>query len=204
MMKVKRNIPWTQTYLIDSLSALLYCLTRQKVKMSPVKLTMPLLFAGHGDGALRTDERADSAAFAEIVIDFNVAGLLVSGDAKIRAKIAAQVTTAAGIIAKAPARLHDRCLLVKTRFDVVEFFGVLLFVSAPDFQFTGFSHPDFLGLTTELCGESFIFFFQIPVYGLGGSFAAGHGFHHRAWPGDKVPCSEHPIHIGLQRLSINP
>ena len=108
-----------------------------------------LFFAGHGDGALGTDEGADSAAFAEIVIDLNVAGLLVSGDAKIRAKIAAQVAAAAEIIPKAPARLHDRCLLVKTRFDMVKFFGVLLFVPAPDFQFTWFSHPDFLRLTAE-------------------------------------------------------
>jgi hypothetical protein len=101
---------------------------------------MPLLFAGHGDGTLGTDEGADAAAFAEIVIDFNVAGLLISGDAEIRAKIAAQIAASAEIVPKAPARLQDRCLLVKTRFDVVKVFGVLLLVPAPDFQFARFSH----------------------------------------------------------------
>jgi hypothetical protein len=108
-----------------------------------------LFFAGHGDGTLGTDEGADTAALAKVVIDLNVAGLLISGDAEIRAKIAAQVAAAAEIIPKAPARLHDRCLLIKTRFDMVKFFGVLLFTPAPDFQFTWFSHPGFLHLTTE-------------------------------------------------------
>jgi hypothetical protein len=73
-----------------------------------VKLTMPLLFAGHGDGTFGTDEGTDSAAFAEIIIDFNVAGLLVSGNAEIRAKVAAQVAAPAEIVSKAPACLHDR------------------------------------------------------------------------------------------------
>jgi hypothetical protein len=102
-----------------------------------------LFFAGHGDGTLGTDEGADTAALAKVVIDLNVAGLLISGDAEIRAKIAAQVAAAAEIIPKAPARLQDRCLLVKTRFDLVKFFSVLLFVTAPDFQFTWFSHFSF-------------------------------------------------------------
>jgi len=106
-----------------------------------------LFFAGHGDGTLRTNEGADTAAFAKVVVDLNVAGLLISGDAKIRAEIAAQVAAAAEIVSKAPTRLHDRCLLIETGFDVVKFFGVLLFVPAPDFQLTGFSHPDFLRLT---------------------------------------------------------
>ena len=114
-----------------------------------LKKKPPLFVAGHGDGALRADERADSTAFAEIVIDFNVAGLLVSGDAKIGAKIAAQVAAAAEIIPKAPARLQDRCRLVKTGFDLVKVFGGLLFVPARDFQFTWFGHPDFLRLTAR-------------------------------------------------------
>ena len=106
-----------------------------------------LFFAGHGDGTFGTDEGADAAAFAKVVVDLNVAGLLISGDAEIRAKVAAQVAAAAEIIPKAPARLHDRCLLIKTRFDMVKAFGVLLFTPAPDFQFTWFSHPDFLRFT---------------------------------------------------------
>jgi hypothetical protein len=108
-----------------------------------------LFFAGHGDGTLGTDEGADSAAFAEIIIDFNVAGLLVSGNAEIRAKIAAQVTAAAEIVPQAPARLRDRRLLIKTWFDLIQTFSVLIFVPAPDFQFTWFSHSHFLCLTTE-------------------------------------------------------
>ena len=76
--------------------------------MSPVKLTMPLFVAGHGDGTFGTDEGADSAAFAEIVVDFNVAGLLVSGNAEIRAKVAAQVATPAEIVPEAPACLRGR------------------------------------------------------------------------------------------------
>jgi hypothetical protein len=100
----------------------------------------PLFFTGHGDGTLRTDERADSAAFAKVVVDLNVAGLLISGNTKIGAKIPAQVATAAEIIPKAPARLHDRCLLIETGFGPVKVFGVPLFVPAPDFQFTWFSH----------------------------------------------------------------
>ena len=113
------------------------------------KRRLLLFFAGHGDGALGTDEGADTAALAKVIVDLNVAGLLISGDAKIRAKIAAQIAASAEIIPKAPARLQDRCLLVKTRFDVVKVFGVLLFAPAPDFQFTWFSHPDFLRFTTE-------------------------------------------------------
>ncbi len=142
----------------------LYCLERGKVKRSPVKLTVPLFFAGHGDGTLGTDEGTDPAAFAEIVIDFNVAGLLVSRDAQVRAKISAQVAAAAEIVSKAPACLHDRRLLVKPGFDLIQIFGMLLLVPAFDFQFTGFSHCYFLHLTTEaplfplcLCGESLFF-----------------------------------------------
>jgi hypothetical protein len=105
-----------------------------------VKLTVPLFFAGHGDGTLGADEGTDPAAFAEIVIDFYVAGLLVSRDAQVRAKISAQVAAAAEIVSKAPACLHDRRLLVEPGFDPVKVFGVLLFVLAFDFQFTGFSH----------------------------------------------------------------
>jgi len=120
--------------------------------------TPPLFFAGHGDGTLRTNEGADAAALAKIVVDLNVAGLLISGDAEIRAKIAAQVATAAEIVPKAAARLHDRSLLIKTWFDLVKVFGVLLFAPAPDFQLAWFSHFFFLGyLTTELCGESLFF-----------------------------------------------
>ena len=120
------------------------------VRYTPAMKKGPrLFFTGHGDGTLGTDEGADSAAFAKVVVDLNVAGLLISGDAKIRAKIAAQIAASAEIIPKAPARLQDRCLLVKTRFDVVKVFGVLLFAPAPDFQFTWFSHPDFLRFTTE-------------------------------------------------------
>jgi hypothetical protein len=104
------------------------------------KWPYPLFFAGHGDGTLRTNEGADAAALAKIVVDLNVAGLLISGDAKIRAKIAAQVAAAAEIVSKAPARFHDRRLLIKTGFDLVKVFGVPLFVPAPDFQFTSFSH----------------------------------------------------------------
>jgi hypothetical protein len=73
-----------------------------------VKLTMPLLFAGHGDGPFGTDEGADSTAFAVIVVDFDVAGLFVPGNAEIRAKVAAQVAAPAEIVSKAPACLHDR------------------------------------------------------------------------------------------------
>jgi hypothetical protein len=69
---------------------------------------LSLLFSGHGDGTFGTDEGADSTAFAEIIIDFNVAGLLVSGNAEIRAKVAAQVAAPAEIVSEAPARLHDR------------------------------------------------------------------------------------------------
>jgi hypothetical protein len=101
---------------------------------------MRLFFAGHGDGTLGTDEGTDPAAFAEIVIDFNVAGLLVSGDAEIRAKITAQVAASAKVVPKAPARLHDRRLFVKPRFDLIQVFGVPLLVPAFDFQFTGFNH----------------------------------------------------------------
>jgi len=110
---------------------------------------MPLFFAGHGDGALGTNEGADTAAFAEIVVDLNVPGFLVSGDAEIRAEIAAQVAAAAKIIPKAPARLHHRCLLVKTRVDLIQVFSELILMPAPDFQFTRFSHPDYLPFTTE-------------------------------------------------------
>jgi hypothetical protein len=74
--------------------------------------------------------------------------LLIPGNAEIRAKVAAQVTAAAEIVSEAPARLHDRCLLVKTGFDPVKIVGVLLFVPASYFQFTWLSHPDFLRLTT--------------------------------------------------------
>ena len=109
---------------------------------------MPLFFAGHGDGALGTNEGADTAAFAEIIVDLNVAGFFVSGDAKIRAKIAAQVAAAAKIVPEAPACLHHRGLLVKTRLDLFQFFGMLLFVPALYFQFTGFGHSHFLYLTT--------------------------------------------------------
>jgi len=108
-----------------------------------------LFFSGHSDGALGTDERADSAAFAKVVVNLNVAGLLISGDAKIRAKVAAQVATSAKIVPKAAARLHDRRLLIKTRLDLVKVFGGLLFLPVPDFQFTRFSHPDLFRLTTE-------------------------------------------------------
>jgi len=108
-----------------------------------------LFFAGHGDGTLRTNEGADTAALAKVVVNLNVAGLLISGYAKIRAKIAAQVAAAAEIVPKAPTRFHDRCLLIKTWFDLVKVFGVLIFVPAPNFQFTWFSHPDFLRFTTE-------------------------------------------------------
>jgi hypothetical protein len=108
--------------------------------MSPVKLIMPLFVAGHGDGALGTDEGADAAAFAEIIVDFYVAGLLVSGDAKIRTKISAQVAAPAEIVPKAPARFHDRCLLIEAWFDLVKVLGVPILVPAPDFQFTWFSH----------------------------------------------------------------
>jgi len=66
--------------------------------MSPVKPAIPLFVAGHGDGALGADEGADAAAFTVIVIDFNVAGLLVSRDAEIRAEIAAQVAAPAEVI----------------------------------------------------------------------------------------------------------
>jgi hypothetical protein len=115
------------------------------VRYTPAMKKRPrLFFAGHGDGTLGTDEGADSAAFTKVVVNLNVAGLLISGDAKIRAKIAAQIAASAEIIPKAPARLHDRCLLIKTWFDMVKVFGVLLFVPAPDFQFTWFTHPDFL------------------------------------------------------------
>jgi len=120
------------------------------VRYTPETTKRPrLFFAGHGDGTLGTDEGADTAALAKVVIDLNVAGLLISGDAEIRAKIAAQVAAAAEIIPKAPARLQNRCLLVKTRFDMVKFFGVLLFTPAPDFQFTWFSHPDYLRFTAK-------------------------------------------------------
>ena len=114
-----------------------------------VKKRSSLFFSGHGDGTFGTDEGTDPAALAEIVIDFNVAGRLISGDAKIRAKIAAQIAAAAEIVPKAPARLHDRCLLVEARFDLIQIFGMRLFAPAPDFQFTRFSHSDFLGFTTE-------------------------------------------------------
>ena len=124
------------------------------VRYTPEMTKRPrLFFAGHGDGTLGTDEGADTAALAKVVIDLNVAGLLISGDAEIRAKIAAQVAAAAEIIPKAPARLQDRCLLVKTRFDLVKFFSVLLIVTAPDFQFTWFSHPDFLRFTAKSQGR---------------------------------------------------
>jgi hypothetical protein len=128
------------------------------------KLTMPLFVAGHGYGPFGTNEGADAAAFAVIVIDFNVAGLLVSRDAQVRAKISAQVAAAAEIVSKAPARLHHRCLFIKPRFDLIRIFGLLLLGPALDFQFTWFSHPAFLYLTTEaplfplcLCGESLFF-----------------------------------------------
>jgi hypothetical protein len=101
---------------------------------------MRLFFAGHGDGPFGTDEGADAAAFAEIIIDFNVAGLLVSRDAQVRAKISAQVAAAAEIVSKAPARLHDRRLFVKPRFDLIQVFGVPLLMPSFDFQFTGFNH----------------------------------------------------------------
>ena len=125
---------------------------------------MPLFFAGHGDGPFGSDEGADAAAFAVIVIDFNVTGLLVSGDTEIRAKIAAQIAASAEVVSEAPACLHDRRLLVKPGFDLIQIFGMLLLVPAFDFQFTGFSHCYFLHLTTEaplfplcLCGESLFF-----------------------------------------------
>lgn len=69
-----------------------------------------------------------------------MAGLFVSGDTKVRAKIAAQVTAATEIVPKAPARLQDSRLFIETRFDLVKIFGMLFFTPAPDFQFTWFSH----------------------------------------------------------------
>ena len=148
-MKVRPHIPQNKNYLFRSLSAILYCLKRRKVKRSPVKLSMPLLFAGHGDGPFGTDEGADAAAFAEIVIDFNVAGLRIPGNAEIRTEVAAQVAGAAKIIPKAPARLHDRRFFIKTRFDLIQIFGVRLLVPAPDFQFARFSHSRFLRFTAK-------------------------------------------------------
>ncbi len=103
----------------------------------------PLFFAGHGDGALGANEGADAAALAKVVIDNNMTRFFIPGDAEIRAKIAAQVAAAAKIVPKAPARLRDRCLLIKTRFDMVKVFCVLLLMPAPDFQFTWFSHFSF-------------------------------------------------------------
>jgi len=120
------------------------------VRYTPAMKKRPrLFFAGHGDGTLGTDEGTDTAALAKVIVDLNVAGLLISGDAEVRTEIAAQVAAAAEIIPKAPARLHDRCLLIKTRFDMVKVFGVLLLMPAPDFQFTWFSHPDFLRFTAK-------------------------------------------------------
>jgi len=78
-----------------------------------------------------------------------VACLLISGDAEIRAKVAAQVAAAAKIIPKAPARLHHRCLLVKSRFDLSQVFSERIFMPAPDFQFARFSHPHFLRFTAR-------------------------------------------------------
>ena len=95
-----------------------------------------LFFAGHSDGTFGTDEGADPAAFAEIIIDFNVAGLLVSGDAEIRAKVAAQVAAPAEIVPEAPACLHNCRLFVKPWFDLIQVFSVLLLRTALDFQFT--------------------------------------------------------------------
>ncbi len=99
-----------------------------------------LFFAGHGDGAFWANEGTDTAAFAVIVVDFNMAGLLISGDAQIRAKVAAQVAAAAEIVSQAPARFHYCRLFVKTRFDLIQLFGMLLLMPALDFQFTWFSH----------------------------------------------------------------
>jgi hypothetical protein len=105
-----------------------------------MKKRASLFFAGHGDGALRADEGTDAAAFAEIVVNLNVTRLFIPGDAEIRAKIAAEVAAAAKIIPEAPSGLHHRCLFVKTRFDLTRLFVMLLSGSAPDFQFTRFSH----------------------------------------------------------------
>jgi hypothetical protein len=69
-----------------------------------------------------------------------MACLFIPGNAEIRAKVAAQVAAAAEIISKAPARLLDCRLLLKTRFDLVKSFSVPLFRPVPDLQFTSFSH----------------------------------------------------------------
>jgi len=112
------------------------------IRCKPERTERPplLFFAGHGDGPFGTDKGADPAAFAEFIVDHDVACFFIPGDAEIRAEVAAEVAAAAEIVPKAPACLHDRCLFVKTRFDVIQVFGMLLLLPVLDFMFAGFSH----------------------------------------------------------------
>ena len=46
-----------------------------------------------------------------------------------------------------------------------------------------------------LCGESFVFCFQVPGHGLGGFLAARHGFNHRARSVDEISCGEDSLYV---------
>ena len=122
---------------------------------------MKLLLVDHADRPFGANEGANAAAFAKIIINLDVPGPLVSGDAEIRAKIPAQVTAPAEVVDETPAGLHDSRFLIQTwpDFAVIPFrtTGVLLLFMLPPhgFCFTGmrlvflFIHQCFLHPSTN-------------------------------------------------------
>jgi hypothetical protein len=116
---------------------------------------MGLLIPHHCDGALRADEGTNAAALAVVIVDLNVPGVFIPGNAKIGTKEPTKVTASAGVVYKASARLHDCRLFIKAWFDMVRVPRRFILGSAPHFQRARFSHQHFLHITaaTAMHGE---------------------------------------------------
>ena len=90
----------------------------------------PLLLLNHSDSPFRANEGADAAAFAVVVIDFDVSRHFIPCNAEVRTKVPAKITASAEVINKTAACLFDGRLLIETRFSVTGLIRSLLWLPA--------------------------------------------------------------------------
>ena len=90
----------------------------------------PLLLLNHSDSPLGANEGADAAAFAVVVIYFEVSRHFIPRNAEVRTKVPAKITASAEVIDKTAVCLFDGRLLIETGFRVAGLVRILLWLPA--------------------------------------------------------------------------